>query len=185
MNKWILAALGLLLSHVAIAKELTETELQNWIQSWPEMEAWFVSKENQISQSEQIDMRSSTPEQVAKVAKSALATSGLTSEFSGLAKKYGFEQDRYFEVQTRVMQAFMGIATQGIPNDTQNALADAMRQLKESPDLTPEQKELMMEQFKSMAQTTAQLKEQRQAPTADQALVKKYQAQLKQVFGDQ
>ncbi|WAJ70031.1 hypothetical protein [Catenovulum adriaticum] len=145
--------ISLTFSFVLQAKDLTNQEIENWLSASPEISTWLNKHKAILNSEEKINFLESSPKQVSDYANRVLKKHDLYAPLKANLNQYGFSNlDRFFEVQTQIVQAYMAVSVEqaNIPSSMNQELLNALADLEKAEGLTAEQKAQMKKQMTQM-----------------------------------
>lgn len=145
--------IGLVLSFAVQAKDLTNQEIENWLKASPAISSWLNKHKAILNSEEQINFLESSPQQVSDYANRVLKKHNLYAPLKANLSQYGFNNlDRFFEVQTQIVQAYMAVSVEqaNIPSSMNQELLNALADLEKAEGLTADQKSQMKKQMMQM-----------------------------------
>lgn len=105
------------------------------------------------------------------------------AEVRRIISRHGFSDgDHWASVGARIVQAYAALEMGDASGDYRQEMEEQLREIDNSPHLTPEQKQMMRQQ---MAQAMQMMEEMSNAPPQDVAAVRANRSRLARVFEDE
>jgi len=172
-----------LISSPAVAADLTDKQITQWINAWPEIQTWGDKHEKEFEDQalkNKEDADDSMGEWFNNVAP-MLKANGYYKEYNAMLTKNGFTSvEQWAEISNRVFSATMNAMMEQQNPGMKAQMKASMEQLKNA-NLPPEQQKMMMQM---MEQSQAAFKAMDSASSEDTALVAKHLPALRKIFDD-
>lgn len=181
-----LLILTIFISFSIHAQDLTKQEIEQWLKASPTISTWLNNNKDALNDEQKIDFLTSSPAEVSAYATTVLKKHGLYNEFSTKLKQHGFtDLNRFFEVQTQLVQAYMAITVERskLPSSMNQELLDALTELEQTEGLSSEQKTQLKNQMMNMMGQVMKLQDTNKN-TADVNAIKPYYDQISKAFED-
>lgn len=184
MFRKIILLSSLIFSLTLQAQDLSNQEIENWLKASPTISKWLNEHKQILESEEKINFLESSPAQISEYASRVLKKHKLYAPLASELKQYGFDNlDRFFEVQTQVVQAFMAVSIEqaNIPSSMNQELLSALSEIEQAEGLSAEQKAQMKEQ---LTQMMGQVMKMQNTPEnkGDQQAIKPYLKQIEAAF---
>ncbi|OUR88947.1 hypothetical protein A9Q81_22705 [Gammaproteobacteria bacterium 42_54_T18] len=170
-----------LVSSPAVAADLTDKQVTQWINAWPEIQTWGDKHEKEFeaqalkNKKEGGDTMGEWFNNVAPM----LKANGYYKEYNTMLTKNGFTSvEQWAEISNRVFSATMNAMMEQQNPGMKAQMKASMEQLKNA-NLPPEQQKMMMQM---MEQSQAAFKTMDSASSEDTALVAKHLPALRKIF---
>ncbi len=169
-----------LVSSPAVAADLTDKQINQWINAWPEIQAWGDKHEKEFEAEalkNKKEVGDSMGEWFTNVAP-MLKANGY-KEYNAMLTKNGFESvEQWADISNRVFSATMNAMMEQQNPGMKAQMKASMEQLKNA-NLPPEQQKMMMQM---MEQSQAAFKAMDSASSADTTIVSKHLPALRKIF---
>ncbi len=170
-----------LVSSPAVAADLTDKQINQWINAWPEIQAWGDKHEKEFEAEalkNKKEVGDSMGEWFTNVAP-MLKANGYYKEYNAMLTKNGFESvEQWADISNRVFSATMNAMMEQQNPGMKAQMKASMEQLKNA-NLPPEQQKMMMQM---MEQSQAAFKAMDSASSADTTIVSKHLPALRKIF---
>lgn len=160
-------------SQSALAENLTDKQVTQWMKAWPQLQAYGEKHEKDFKQFEE---KMSNGEK-AKIGEwftnisHTLKASGHYDEYTSLLKKNGFSSvEDWADISNRIIEAVMSASIKKQDPAVMAQMKASMEQLN-AANLPPEQKKMMMQM---MQQSQDMFKSMDNVPAADVSLISKH-----------
>ena len=170
-----------LISPPTLAADLTDKQITQWINAWPEIQAWGDKHEKEF-EAEALKnkggMGDSMGDWFTNVAP-MLKANGYYKEYNAMLTKNGFTSvEQWADISNRVFSATMNAMMEQQNPGMKAQMKASMAQLKNA-NLPPEQQKMMMQM---MEQSQAAFKAMESASPADTTIVSKHLPALRKIF---
>ena len=170
-----------LINTPALAADLTEKQITQWINAWPELQAWGDKHEKEF-EAEALKNKELTGDSMGEWFTNItpmLKANGYYNEYNAMLTKNGFKSvEQWADISNRVFSATMNAMMEQQNPGMKAQMKASMEQLKNA-NLPPGQQEMMMQM---MEQSQAAFKAMESASSADTAIVSKHLPALRKIF---
>ncbi len=170
-----------LISSPAFAADLTDKQITQWINAWPEIQTWGDKHEKEFEAQalkNKGEAGDSMGEWFTNVAP-MLKANGYYKEYNAMVTKNGFKSvEQWADISNRVFSATMSAMMEQQNPGMKAQMKASMEQLKNA-NLPPEQQKMMMQM---MEQSQAAFKAMDSASSADTTIVSKHLPALRKIF---
>ncbi|RJG42630.1 hypothetical protein [Motilimonas pumila] len=173
MIKTMMLAAGLLMTSLwANAAAVTDTEMQQWLKTMPQLAQFDKIQDEALDGIDFAELMKLPPEQSAQQAIAQLSKSAQAKTLLSAMEQSGMSAERFMEVQLRITKAYLAQKLSGL-SEQELAQMEQMKAMVEANDMIdPEMKKQVLEAY-DLAKTGLSAVE-----PADLSLVKKYQQQV-------
>ncbi|MBV1920798.1 MAG: hypothetical protein KUG73_08955 [Pseudomonadales bacterium] len=184
LNVFIVTSISTaLINPSAFAADLTDKQITQWINAWPEIQTWGDKYEKEFEAQalkNEGEAGDSMGEWFTNVAP-MLKANGHYKEYNAMLTKKGFESvEQWADISNRIFSATMSAMMEQQNPGMKAQMKASMEQLKNA-NLPPEQQKMMMQM---MEQSQAAFKAMDSASSADTSVISKHLPELRKIFDD-
>ncbi|MBE0484342.1 MAG: hypothetical protein IBX52_12670 [Bacterioplanes sp.] len=177
--RWIAPLILFLFSTSVLAADLTDSDIQRWLNAMPNIVAWQDAHEDQLDDEEDDIVFSTDMKKMIDQAIEQLKRAGLYNDFNRLIKQQGYSTIyQWGEYTQRISLAYMAM----LIDEEQVSLADMETQLAmiKNMDGFDEQEKAMM--VTGIEASIELFKESSKISKAERALIRRHRAALDEQF---
>jgi|AntRauTorckE6833_2_1112554.scaffolds.fasta_scaffold14466_3 hypothetical protein len=176
--RFLIFTLFSLLAFSASASNLSDSEVQRWIDTHPQIQAW-LDQHDDLFPEEGEDAMTFNMEQIFAEGIEELRKAGLYEEFNSQVQDAGFNSvEHWTDTTQNITLAYMALAMEDSPHSRQ-MIEQQLEKIRTSPNI-PEQQRASYEAMMTSSLEMMDMAEQ--VPEADKETVRPYQQQLDQMF---
>jgi len=167
-----------LLAFGTSAANLSESDVQHWIDTHPQIQSWLDQHEEVLLEEEE-DSMNLNMEQMFAEGIQQLRDAGLYNDFNRQVQNAGFNNvEHWTETTQNITYAYMALAMEGNPHSRQ-MIEMQMEEIRTSPHIPEDQRE-MYEAM--MASSLEMMDKAEQVPDAHKRAVRPHMNQLHEMF---
>ncbi|MDR9468880.1 hypothetical protein [Marinospirillum sp.] len=176
--RFLIFTLLSLLAFSVSAANLSDSEVQRWIDTHPQIQAWLDQHEDLFPEEDE-DAMSFNMEQIFAEGIEELRKAGLYDEFNSQIQDAGFNNvEHWTEITQNITLAYMALAMEDSPHSRQ-MLERQIEEIRTSPNIPEDQREM----YEAMMVSSLEMIDMaEQVPDADKETVRPHLPQLEEMF---
>jgi hypothetical protein len=175
----VAAILATLTATPALA--LDANVIDRWLESMIELKDWGEqSPDDVLEDMDDDDMDDSGTFDFERMLENV---AGEHPQVRQIVRRHGFSAEEWASTGSRIFSAYLSLAMAEVSGEMQQDMAEALREIEQNPDLSPEQKQAMRQQMEQMARGQFMGGITDDVPEADLRAVRSRKAELDSFFG--
>lgn len=176
--RFLTALLFTLFSFTLNAADLTRVDVERWIKTYTELQAWLDQHQDQLPEEEFANTNLSMDELRAKGIQQ-LRDVGLYTEFNRRVQQAGFKNVEHWSLLgQQISLAYIALALEAEPQ-SRTMIETQLKELRASRDIPAEEKALYETMLKD---SLSMMRQAERISPASKAAVRPYQQQLEELF---